>query len=165
MILSEKFPGMEICRCRICNRYVKNNDCFFCSQEFPPKALDTNDNNVIHLSFMTLGSWLKVGCCCHLSLNLDSMDYSCLKISSNRKTYLHLSDFVIKELSNNYNELFHEHPFPDDGGRIDGFSYYYVIQKGNIQFRQSIDCSLYWRLFDRLIVEIIDKEDFKIFIP
>ena len=165
MILSEKISEMDLCRCRICNHFVSNNDCFLCSQEFPPMDYNTNENNVIHLSFMTQGFWVKVGCCCHLSLNLVSMDYSCLKISNNHKTCLRLSDSVLKELANNYDELFHEHSFPEDGDQIDGFSYYYIIQKGKKQFRQCFDCGLKWALFDRLIDEIIDDEDYKNLTP
>ena len=165
MILSEKISEMNLCRCRICNHFVNNNDCLLCCQEFPPMDYDTNENNVIHLSFMTQGFWVKVGCCCHLSLNLVSMDYSCLKISNNHKTCLRLSDSVLKELANNYDELFHEHSFPEDGGQIDGFSYYYIIQKGKKQFRQCFDCGLRWGLFDRLIDVIINDEDYKNLTP
>ena len=165
MILSEKISEMDLCRCRICNHFVSNNDCFLCSQEFPPMDYNTNENNVIHLSFMTQGFWVKVGCCCHLSLNLVSMDYSCLKISNNHKICLHLSDSVLKEIANNYEELFHEHLFPEDGGQIDGFSYFYIIQKGNKQLRQCFDCGLRWGMFDRLIDEITDDEDYKNLTP
>ena len=161
MILSEVFLNNGIRRCNICEHFVKNSDCLTCNLEFPSNELGDSDE-VLHLSIMTHGFWVKVGCCCHLSINMVSKEYRCMKISNGKKTKPLLSESIIENVVDNVDELFQKHIFPETGGHLDGFDYRYIIQKGNEMFRQCIDCDEieFWPLLDNLVKELMVEEDF-----
>ena len=161
MILSEAVPIKGIRRCHICEHFVKNSDCLTCNLEFPFNELGNSDN-VLHLSIMTHGFWVKVGCCCHLSINMVSKEYQCTKISNGNKTKMFLSESIIKNIVDNVDELFQEQVFPEVLGQIDGFDYLYIAQLRNEMFRQIIYCEEinYWPLLDNLVKELMVEEDF-----
>ena len=161
MILSEAVPIKGIRRCQICEHFVKNSDCLSCNLEFPSSELGDSDN-ALYLSIMTHGFWVQVGCCCHLSINMVSKDYHCMKISNGNKMNLLLSESIIENVVDNVDELFQEHIFPETGGLLDGFDYRYIIQKGNEKFRQCIVCDKikFWPLLNNLVKELMVEEDF-----
>lgn len=161
MILSEAVPIKGRRRCHICEHFVENSDCLTCNIEFPSSELGDSDN-VLYLPIMTHGFWVKVGCCCHLSINMVSKEYHCTKISNGNKTKLALSESIIEKVVDNVDELFQKHIFPEIGGQLDGYDYCYIIQKGNEMFRQQFYCNKmeYWPLLDNIIKELIVKEDF-----
>lgn len=161
MILSKDICIKGLRRCLICRRFVENSDCLTCNLEFPSSELGDSDN-VFHLSIMTHGFGSKVGCCCHLSINMVSKRYHCTKISNGYNTKLFLSESIIETIVDNIDELFQEHNFPEIGGHVDGFDYWYIIQKGNEMFRQYVDCDEieFWPLLYNLVKELMVEEDF-----
>lgn len=161
MILSKDICIRGLRRCRICGRFVENSDCLTCNLEFPSNELGNSDN-ILHLSIMTHGFGSRVGCCCHLSINMVSKEYHCTKISNGKKTKLLLSESIIETVVGNIDEFYQEQIYPEAGGHLDGLDYWYIIQKGNEMFRQHIDCDEieFWPLLDNLVKELMVEEDF-----
>lgn len=161
MILSEAVPIKGIRRCNICKHFVKNSDCLTCNFEFPSNELGDSED-VLHLSIMTHGFWVKVGCCCHLSINLVSKEYYCMKVSNGKRSKLFLSESIIENIVDNVDELFQKQVFPEGLGQLDGFDYHYIIQLGNEMFRQIIYCEEinYWPQLNNIVKELMVEEDF-----
>ena len=161
MILSEAVPIKGIRRCHLCEHFVENSDCLTCNLEFPSNELGDSDN-VLYLSIMTHGFWVKVGCCCHLSINMVSKEYHCTNISNGNKTKMFLSESIIEKIVDNVDELLQKQVFPEGLGQIDGFDYLYRAQLRNEMFRQIIYCEEinYWPLLDNLVKELMVEEDF-----
>ena len=120
-----------------------------------------NNMNIVSFSLMSyINLYDTTDACFHITINLDSIDCYCIKVSEdNVESEVQLSEQLKDKLTsqNNINELLQGKWIKEIENCLDdGNYYYYIILQGNKFKRYDVACGFvnYWPLFDCITKEL-----------